>query len=50
MTVAYLNFAGECWRYALHQTAAPFVARWGSRVFVRTGRPGALTIYHEVCG
>ena len=50
MTLAYLTFAGHCWRYALHQARAPYVACVGRRLFVRTGPPSALTIYEEVCG
>jgi hypothetical protein len=50
MTLVYLNFAGEPWRYELHARYAPPVKRLGSRLWKRKGQPGMLTLYEEVCG
>jgi hypothetical protein len=50
MTLVYLNFAGECWRYEIHQSFAPETRQIAGRLFKRKGPVGALTLYEEVCG
>jgi hypothetical protein len=50
MTLVYLNFAGEPWRYEVNAAYAPPTKRIGKRLFTRKGQPGMLTLYEEVCG
>ena len=50
MTLVYVNFAGEPWRYEVNAAYAPPTKRLGARLWVRRGQPGALVLYDEVCG
>lgn len=51
MTLVFLNFAGECYRYDIHAPMAPWAKRVGGRWFVRRGMEHrACTVYEEVCG